>query len=94
MKDRQGVLRGKCSECNECNEYVKPVEGARCDYCDHVPTKHVEIIKLGTCKCGDCDEYLSEEKFSYTDCEYCGCKAADHKGAEKCEYNQEHVLLV
>ena len=89
MKDRQGVLRGKCNECNECNEYVKPVEGARCDYCDHVPTQHVKIIKLGACKCGECEEYESGEKFSYTDCQYCGCKPTEHEGAEKRELWEE-----
>ena len=83
MKDRQGVMRGKCNECDECKEYVNPDKGARCEYCDHTPTQHVAIIKLGSCKCGECDEYLSDEDFSYTDCQYCGCKAMQHKGAEK-----------
>lgn len=90
MKDRQGIMRGKCNGCEECEEYIAPKEGARCDYCNHTPIDHVRIIKLGACKrCGpsECSEYVSGEKSSYTDCQYCGCKAMDHTGAEKRMHN-------
>ena len=85
MKDRQGVMRGKCNSCDECEEYIAPKEGARCEYCNHAPVEHVKIIKLGGCKkCGeDCTEYVSGRETCYTDCEYCGCKANEHQGAEK-----------
>ncbi len=94
MKDIQGILRGKCNKC-ECEEYrcPPPDEKAgeavrlRCEYCDHTPVDHVKIITLGACKqCVDhgCDKYESESTTSYTDCQYCGCGAQHHAGAEKC----------
>ena len=84
--DRQGVMRGKCNCCDECEEYIPPKEGARCDYCNHTPVDHVKIIKLGACKtCGEeCEEYLSAKTNCYTECQYCGCAAVLHEGAEKC----------
>lgn len=59
--------------------------GVRCEHCNHTPVDHVRIVKLGACKSPggcDCDEYLSEETNSYTDCQYCGCAAFVHEGAE------------
>ena len=97
MKDIQGIQRGKCNSC-ECEEYRPPPPSEessdkklvrlRCEYCNHTPVEHVKIIKLGACKkCGDenCTEYESEEPNSYTDCQYCGCEAKYHDGADKCE---------
>ena len=92
MKDIQGVQRGKCnaSSC-ECEEYRAPSKSGqlRCDYCDHTPREHVKIIQLGGCtKCGkdECNQYVSEDPNSYTECEYCGCDASVHAGAEQCKY--------
>lgn len=85
-KDKQGVERGKCNTCDECDEYTPPKTGARCDYCNHTPVDHVKIIKLGSCKKCECQEYESGSKNSYTDCQYCECMASDHAGAEKREY--------
>ena len=89
MKDIQGIQRGKCNSC-ECEEYRAPVESGRlrCEYCNHTPGEHVKIIELGACRsCGqdDCDKYVSEDPNSYTDCQYCGCSANSHAGAEACE---------
>lgn len=89
MKDIQGIQRGACNKC-ECEEYrCPPQEGARlrCEYCDHTPVDHVRMITLGACKlCGDdcCEKYESETPNKYTDCQYCGCGAQHHEGAEKC----------
>lgn len=94
MKDIQGIQRGACNKC-ECEEYrwwCPPAdssagEGARlrCEYCNHTPVEHVRIIPLGACKkCGeDCEKYESETPNKYTDCQYCGCGAQHHQGAEK-----------
>lgn len=87
-KDVQGVLRGKCNEdyC-DCEEYYPPSDGKglKCEYCDHVPARHVRIIPLGPCrKCGkdECDKYTPEKETSYSECQYCGCEASLHEGAE------------
>ncbi len=88
MKDIQGVQRGKCNTC-ECEEYrTSPTQPGqlRCEYCNHTPGEHVKIIELGACSsCGKehCDKYQSEDPNSYTDCEYCGCYAQLHAGADK-----------
>ena len=88
MKDRQGIIRGKCTTPGcECSEYMTPQDSssARCEYCDHVPVKHVKMIKLGACmKCQECDKYETEEPGSYSNCGYCECPAQHHQGAEKC----------
>lgn len=88
MKDKQGVDRGKCTTPGcECGEYMAPQDskGARCDYCDHVPVKHLKMIKLGACSgCGECAGYESEDRASYPSCSYCDCPAQRHKGAEQC----------
>lgn len=97
MKDIQGIQRGECNNC-ECEEYRSPPpektsDGVgvrlRCEYCNHTPAEHVRIIPLGACRqCraqGDsCEEYESESPNKYTDCQYCGCGAQHHDGAEKC----------
>ncbi len=91
MKDVQGIERGKCNQHCECEEYRTPPPGSgslRCEYCNHTPGEHVRIITLGACnKCepGNCTSYEPEEKRSYSDCQYCGCSAAHHEGAEKCK---------
>ena len=91
MKDIQGVQRGKCNTC-ECEEYrTSPTQPGqlRCEYCNHTPGEHVRIIALGACsKCGkdECNKYQSEDPNSYTDCEYCGCPAHTHAGADKRTY--------
>ncbi len=88
MKDIQGSQRGKCNTC-ECEEYrTSPTQPGqlRCEYCNHTPVEHVRIIELGACSsCGkdECDKYQSEDPNSYTDCEYCGCPAHMHAGADK-----------
>ena len=86
MKDVQGIQRGKCNSC-KCIEYRAPEDSGkyRCDYCNHTPGEHVEILELGACKtCGKsgCDRYSSEEPNSYTDCQYCGCPASQHEGSD------------
>jgi len=43
------------------------------------------MVDLGACnKCGkdNCDKYVSEDPNSYTDCQYCGCGANHHEGAD------------
>ena len=92
MKDLKGYQRGKCNSC-ECDEYMPPpLESTpgrlRCEYCNHTPGEHVRIISLGACsKCGEdnCDKYEPEDDKSYSVCQYCGCDAVHHAGAEKCE---------
>ena len=91
MKDIQGVQRGKCNSC-ECEEFRASPDPRhlRCEYCNHTPGEHVKIVELGACqKCGqdDCDKYVSEDPNSYTDCQYCGCSASCHAGADACELN-------
>lgn len=89
MKDVQGIQRGKCNDPGcECEEYIahKGSGSLRCEYCNHTPAQHVKIIALGACSsCGkdNCASYESEDPNKYTDCEYCGCKAECHAGAEK-----------
>ena len=39
MRDKQGVLRGRCTQCN-CPEYITPQDKVRCQNCNHAPTKH------------------------------------------------------
>lgn len=93
MKDIQGIQRGKCNKC-ECEEYRSPPPDKstgkcvklRCEYCDHTPVEHVKMVMGGCKKCGEdnCEKYESEDPNSYTDCQYCGCEAKHHVGAEKC----------
>ena len=45
MKDKQGILRGRCTVCS-CTEYVTPKDKLRCKNCNHVPTKH-EVVRVG-----------------------------------------------
>ena len=90
MKDVYGNQRGKCNSCS-CPEYFAPPDSDhyRCEYCNHTPNEHVKIVQLGRCnQCGpgECDMYESEVPNSYTDCQYCGCQAQHHEGAEACEY--------
>ena len=96
MKDVYGDQRGKCNSCS-CREYLAPSEPEhhRCEFCNHTPNEHVKIIDLGPCeKCGQggCDAYESEDPNSYTDCQYCGCPAQHHEGAEDCKYNSWDTL--
>ena len=92
MKDIQGILRGKCNHC-ECEEYRAPPADStagrlRCEYCNHTPGEHVRIIPLGACSnCepDNCTKYEPEDPNSYSDCQYCGCAAVHHAGADKCE---------
>ena len=86
MKDIQGIQRGKCNNC-ECMEYMTSEERSRglaCEYCGHLPVDHVRIIPLGRCKTKDCDcdKYSPEDPNSYSECQYCGCQASTHEGAE------------
>ena len=90
MKDIQGVQRGKCTGC-ECEEYRPPPTAGhlRCEYCNHTPAEHLKMVELGACKqCGkdNCDKYVSEDPNSYTECQYCGCAASQHVGADACEF--------
>ncbi|KAH3759652.1 hypothetical protein Pelo_8550 [Pelomyxa schiedti] len=41
MRDRQGKVRGRCSQC-DCADYVLPATGNACDYCGHYPTAHAD----------------------------------------------------
>ena len=97
MKDKQGIIRGKCMipGC-ECNEYMAPqdTQSVRCGYCDHAPVKHLKMIKLGACSCGECDSYESEDPWSYPMCGYCDCPAQRHKGAEQCNETLKHVVYL
>eukprot|EP00731_Ephydatia_muelleri_P002148 Em0001g2148a len=83
--DVQGTVRGKCNKCSECKVFMVTSKGQiRCEYCDHTPTDHVRIIKLGACtSCNDCKEYMPESPTEYSDCQYCGCSSACHKGADE-----------
>lgn len=95
MKDIQGIQRGKCTSNCECEEYRPPPPDSttgklRCEYCNHTPGEHIKIISLGSCNsCGEenCEKYEPEDDKSYSDCQYCGCSAGHHAGAEKCELN-------
>ena len=99
MKDIQGIQRGKCNSC-ECVEYRTPGDDGKyaCGYCGHRPVHHVRIVPLGECRTKDCDcdKYDSDDKNSYSDCQYCGCSASTHKGAEACKntpaYNYSKIL--
>lgn len=92
MKDIQGIQRGRCNKC-ECEEYRCPPPDSsagrlRCEYCDHTPVDHVKVVPLGACKkCGEdnCDKYEPENPNSYSDCQYCGCAAKYHTGADICK---------
>lgn len=44
MRDKQGVLRGKCTVCG-CTEYNSSNGKVRCEDCDHVPAKHEKITE-------------------------------------------------
>ena len=83
--DVQGTVRGKCNKCSECKVFTVTSKGqVRCEYCDHVPTDHVRIIKLGACThCNDCKEYMPESTTEYSKCMYCDCLSMDHKGADE-----------
>ena len=94
MKDKHGVPRGHCKEMGcECLEYWLPppdFAGGKhfCEYCNHLPGKHLRIVALGYCTgCGqdNCSEYEPEDEKSYSECQYCGCEASYHKGGEFCE---------
>ena len=90
-KDRFGNKRGKCSLCEECYEYMPPADGATlaCEYCDHKPIYHEEVLKLGACTCGKCFEYISGQECQYTMCNYCDCSAEKHTGYEKVQLGVE-----
>ena len=45
MKDKQGILRGRCTVCN-CTEYITPKDKLRCRTCNHVPAKHEDVGQL------------------------------------------------
>ena len=84
-RDKFGTRRGKCGICEECYEYTAPVDEVTlaCEYCDHKPIYHVEIVTLGTCGCGKCPGYTSRLEYQYTSCDYCDCGADKHLGYEK-----------
>ena len=46
MKDKQGILRGRCTVCN-CTEYITPKDKLRCRTCNHVPAKHEDVGQIG-----------------------------------------------
>ena len=92
MKDKHGVMRGHCGVANcECQQYRPPppeFSGGKhlCEYCDHLPGKHQRVVALGPCLgCGvdNCESYEPENDWSYSECQYCGCEASCHKGAEQ-----------
>eukprot|EP00800_Vazella_pourtalesii_P011917 TRINITY_DN2854_c0_g1_i2.p1 TRINITY_DN2854_c0_g1~~TRINITY_DN2854_c0_g1_i2.p1 ORF type:complete len:327 (-),score=23.53 TRINITY_DN2854_c0_g1_i2:170-1150(-) len=84
-KDKFGTKRGKCGMCDECYEYTPPQDGISlaCEYCDHKPIYHAEVITLGTCSCGKCHGYTSNNECQYTSCDYCDCSADKHIGYDK-----------
>ena len=95
MKDKHGIQRGHCNEGNcECEQYWPPPQGSTggklyCEYCNHLPGKHLRVVHLGACSgCGqknNCTKYEPENDWSYSKCQYCGCDASCHEGAEHCE---------
>ena len=90
-EDEFGTKRGMCALC-ECNEYLKPSNDSQnCDFCDHKPVKHIEIIQLGACICNDCDGYTSPTLSKASVCEYCGCPAPNHKGWDQIQRQIEKI---
>lgn len=89
MKDRQGIIRGKCTSSGcQCAEYSKlqDLSSVRCDHCGHSPVKHIEVFNngLGACvNCTNCSSYESESGSNYSNCEYCECPAQYHKNTCK-----------
>lgn len=57
MKDKQGILRGKCTVCS-CTEYNSSNGKVRCEDCGHVPAKHEKIIEG---HCWDSDDTSDDE---------------------------------
>ena len=56
MKDKQGVLRGKCTVCG-CTEYNSSNGKVRCEDCGHVPAKHEKITEASAENyCWDSDD--------------------------------------
>ena len=94
MKDKHGVQRGQCGvgDC-ECEQYRRPPPDSTankhsCEYCNHLPGKHLKIVPLGACSScgqGNCTRYEPENDWSYSECQYCGCDAKCHGGAQHCE---------
>ena len=84
-KDRFGTKRGRCVACEDCYEYTAPTDGKSlaCEYCDHKPIYHAEVVALGSCSCGKCAGYESSNEFMYNTCDYCDCSADKHIGYEK-----------
>ena len=94
-KDKFGTKRGKCVACDECYEYTAASDGKSlaCEYCDHKPIYHAEVVALGSCSCGKCAGYESANEFQYNTCDYCDCSADKHIGYSKVEAEIEKVKL-
>ena len=94
-KDKFGTKRGKCVACDECYEYTAASDGKSlaCEYCDHKPIYHAEVVALGSCSCGNCAGYESANEFQYNTCDYCDCSADKHIGYSKVEAEIEKVKL-
>ena len=90
-KDKFGTKRGRCGICEECYEYIPPASGETlaCEYCDHKPIYHTEIVQLRTCSCGKCHGYTNNNEYQYTSCDYCDCAADKHIGYEKVQFELE-----
>ena len=91
-EDKFGTKRGMCALCEDCKEYTKPTNNSQsCDYCDHKPVYHIEVIQLGACICNDCDGYTSPTLSKASECEYCGCPAPNHKGWDQIQRQVEKI---
>ena len=47
MKDKRGVVRGRCLEC-DCDEYETQNSIAACDYCGHAPGQHLQATAVAS----------------------------------------------
>ena len=65
MRDKQGVLRGRCTQCN-CAEYITPQDKVRCQNCNHVPAKH-ESSQAGV---GPTYNYMGQDNNVTNDSDY------------------------
>ena len=91
-KDKFGTKRGRCGACEECYEYIAPSDGKlACDYCDHKPIYHTEVVALGSCSCGNCAGYESSNECQYNACDYCDCSAEKHIGYNKVQAEIDKV---
>ena len=77
-KDKQGHWRGKCTvQSCDCGSFlVEDATKVRCDYCDHVPVKHVKVLRSCTSEQCGCQSYDEDDEEGT--CSYCGDSIKDH----------------